>query len=273
MKISRGEVKLDSITRWCVLALVLSVMIGVVAPVAVAHAWYANAITWSRSYAEASVPGTPLVRDDSGVVLDQTTATAGPLSAGAAYAYAHAHTRGWWGGTLAIVARGGGTAGLEKPFVDPVIASPGPGSVELNLNASIDDAGALLLSGSIDYNKNGFMEMSVIDIRGLEESFVSDVFGVHGSVESALDAGFVSTDLVLFRRRESNLQNGPFSFEVDIGSLDSDDVCVLCLVHAVSGSVGMPNLSKWGLIALGLLLAASLTFMIRRRFRTKLAGA
>jgi len=37
--------------------------------------------------------------------------------------------------------------------------------------------------------------------------------------------------------------------------------------------VGFPTLSQWGLIALGLLLAGSLTFMICRRFGAKPAGA
>ena len=42
---------------------------------------------------------------------------------------------------------------------------------------------------------------------------------------------------------------------------------------ACRGTLSVPTITQWGLIALGLLLAGSLAWMITRRFRTKPAGA
>lgn len=60
-----------------------------------------------------------------------------------------------------------------------------------------------------------------------------------------------------------NKSNG--SFAVIGGVTQSLEVC--CVVPK------LPTLTQWGLIALGLLLAASLAFVIHRRFRIRPAGA
>jgi hypothetical protein len=204
----------------------------------IAHAWVANAPIWSRSYAEANVPGDHET-DDSGVVFGQSTATADANNATAS-AHAHAHSRGLWGGNVRTTAYGAGAwAGSENPFVDPIVALVGDGIAEIDYGATNLGTGFLGLTGTANWNFNGYLELAVLDIAGLTESFVSDIFLTYGSVESALDAGYISSSIVLFSERETGLSTS-FTYNVAIGSLSDDDILVSGLSHAVS--VPEPNI-------------------------------
>jgi hypothetical protein len=204
-----------------------------------ADAWVLNAPIWSRSYAEAHVPGKDDV-DDSGVVFGQSSATAGPLTnigCPSSYAYAHAHSRGLWGGKIVEIARGpGASAGSKNPFIDTPSAVPGYGHLEFELNDFAVEGGNLNLSGYVNRNENGLLEISVLDISDLSESSVIDTISTYGSVESAIAAGILPRDKILFKHREFELgfMKGDFQFSVNIGSLKENNIAILGVGHTVS---------------------------------------
>jgi hypothetical protein len=213
-----------------------------------AHAWVTNAPVWSQSYAEAQVPGDHEI-DNSGVVFGQSTATANAINA-TAVAHAHANSRGLWGGNVKTTAFGPGAwAGSENPFVNPIVAGVGNGIAEMDYDATNLGTGFLALNGTANWNFNGYLELTVLDISGLTESFVSDIFGIYGSVESAINEGYISNNLVLFSKRETDLLNN-FSYNIDISSInDMNNILVSGLSHAVSA---VPEPNSLLLLTLGL---------------------
>lgn len=216
---------------------------------ALAHAVVAKSPIWSYSYAETEVPGAHMI-SDSGVVFGQSTATANSVNA-TAEANAHAHSQNLWGGEVETSAFGADAlAGSENPFVSPIVASVGSGTAEMDYDAINLGTGFLELTGTASWNFNGYLELAVLDISGLTESFVSDIFGVYGSVESALDAGYISNSLVLFSMRENDLSTN-FSYNIAIGSLSENDILISGLSHAVSAAVPEPNILS--LLSLGVI--------------------
>lgn len=214
-------------------------------PLALAHAWVANAPAWSRSYAEARVPGDQEVTD-SGVTFGQTTATATANNA-TANAFAHAHSIGLWGGNVKATANGAGAwAGTQDPFNMPVVAGVGPGSAELDYAATLGGS-TFYLTGTSGHNANGFLELAVLNTTGMTEDYVSQIFLHYGSVESALTAGYLTSSQVLFQRRETGLTD-TFSYSLDVGSLDYNALMVTGVSHAVAA---VPEPSSLALLGLG----------------------
>lgn len=218
-----------------------------------AHAWVANAPVWSRSYAEAQVPGDGEITD-SGVTFGHTTATATAANANA-NAFAHAHSVGLWGGNVKTTANGQGAwAGTANPFDAPIVPGIGPGSAEMDYSATYSGS-QFYLSGTSSHNSNGYLELAVLNIDGLTENFVSEIFLTYGSVESALTAGYITSDRVLFERRETTLGSS-FSYTVDIGSLEHSDILVSGVSHSVAAVPEPSLLSMMGLGGIAVALAA-----------------
>ena len=218
-----------------------------------AHAWVANAPVWSRSYAEAVVPGDQEVTD-SGVTFGQSTATATAANANA-NAFAHAHSIGLWGGNVKATAVGQGAwAGSQDPFNTPIVPGPGPGTAELTYAGSLSGS-MFSLSGSSSHNSNGYLELAVLNTAGMSESDVSQIFLQYGSVESALTAGYLTSSQVLFERRETSLTDN-FSYSFDIGATAYDSLLVTGVSHSVAA---VPEPSTLVLMSLGgfAVLAAS----------------
>ena len=78
----------------------------------------------------------------------------------------------------------------------------------------------------------------MLNITGLTESFISNIFLQYGSVESALNAGYITSSIVLFKKRESDLSSS-FAYNVAIYALSNDNILVSGLGHTVS--VPEPN--------------------------------
>lgn len=204
-----------------------------------AHAWVANAPVWSRSYAEAKVPGDHEITD-SGVTFGQSTATATAANA-TANAFAHANSIGLWGGNVKATAAGPGAwAGTENPFNMPVVPAPGStmGTAELDYSAW-NTASHFYLEGTSSHNANGYLELAVLNITGMSEDNVSQIFLNYGSVESALSQGYLNSSQVLFHHRETSLTDS-FSYDFDLGSLNANSVLVTGLAHSV-GAVPEPS--------------------------------
>lgn len=216
-----------------------------------AHAWVANAPAWSRSYAEAFVPGDSEITDSGVTLFGQSTATAQAQNADAA-AYAHAHSIGLWGGNVKTTAQGpGALAGPSNPFTTPIMPGIGDGNAELDFLGSVT-GNLFSLNGTASHNTNGFLELSVINLGGLSEQYVSDIFLLYGSVESALAANYLDSWRVLLNFRETSLAD-TFTYEIDLGMMSPDDIVVTGLSHAVSHA---PEPSALILFGLGGLMLA-----------------
>jgi hypothetical protein len=231
---------------------------GLTSNPALAKGWYVNAPVWCKAGAEASVPGNTVVVNAG--VIKQCAANTGLLNNPPAQAQAKAVTKGIWGGTINVLGKNGGKADSDNPFVNP--RSPVPGldgvadiDVDVNRNSNL-----LTLSGNTQYNANGFLELSVLNLSGLspeeQQNLSSNIFLDFGSVEKALEEGFISSNQVLFKKRETEFLHSSFSFTVDVTSLADNDIVVTSLAHAISAVVPEPT-STLGILALGTLGAAS----------------
>ena len=233
---------------------------------AYADAWVFKGPGLSRSFARASVPGSQQM-DDSGLVFGQSSAAA--TAAGVdLFASANARSRNLWGGAVSVFARGrGASAGITNPFVDPLAIQVGPGSASLDYDVSFAP-GVLTITGTANFNANGFLELAVLNIADLSPESVSNLFIDFGSVERAVALGGLSADRVLSIHRETSslFQNGStFSLVINIGTLDPNDIVVTGFAHAVSD---VPEPGTMVLLGTGL---GALALKIRNR-RSKRSG-
>jgi hypothetical protein len=159
------------------------------------------------------------------------------------------------GASVHALAENGGSAGLNHPFLAPTQAGLGQGIAEIDVDA-VRKNSTFTINGRSNYNSNGFLELSVLDLSEVDSSsqvtFASDIFSNYGSVESALDAGFIDPEWVLFREREYDLPTfGLFTRNINVGSIADDDILVAGLAHSVSVVPLPPTILLMGSALLG----------------------
>jgi hypothetical protein len=227
---------------------------------AYADSWVIKAIAYSRSFATASVPGSTQT-DDSGLVFFAQSAAAATAANATAQASATAMSRNLWGANVTADAIGPGAfAGPSNPFVNPLDIHVGPGSASLDYDVSFN-AGVLTITGTANFNVNGFLELSVLNVNGLSPQSVSSILVDFGSVERAVAMGGFSSDRILGIHRETSslFQNGTFSLSINIGMVDPNDIVVTGLAHAASA---VPEPATMILLSTGL---GALVLKVRNR--------
>ncbi len=157
---------------------------------------------------------------------------------------------------------GFGLAGPDDPLVDPIVPVPDlPATAQIELTSQID--GSLLqILGSGSSNENAALEVAVVDTEATSyDEFVtfSEALLAIGSIEKALDVGFITSSQVLLKERE-NLLQGNFDFEVDFGNLNANQLATTVLTHGVT-SAPVPEPSS----ILGLLTVGGLVFGLKRK--------
>lgn len=175
----------------------------------------------------------------------------GVAPVGSAFSRALADT--FFGTFVTATATGTAAAGPEQPFIDPIYPIASAASAELQTNGSY--AGSMVtINGLATFTGGGVMEMAVLDTSGLDPMFLANLQTTHYSVERAIAGGYLDSSRVLGYWRETDVTNGSaFSFNVDIGSLDIQDVGFTTLTHAISA---VPSPGALALGGLGLMVAA-----------------
>jgi hypothetical protein len=222
---------------------------------AFADVWALHSPLWCRTFVELAVPERANYVDDSGVDFPQQSSPLTTiLGTGGSFATGEATTRGFWGATGVDASGKGGATGSDNPFLAPITAQLGPGIADIDYDVTRNGS-LFTISGTTEYNSNGFLELSVLDLSGMtlpeQQTLASDIFLTLGSVEKALDAGLISASQVLFREREIMLPtNGSFSRNVDVDLLANNDIVVSALGHTVSAA---PEPSTWLMFGTGLI--------------------
>lgn len=175
----------------------------------------------------------------------------GAAPPGTAFSRALADTM--FGVFVTATATGTGAAGMEQPFLTPIMPIASAASAELQTSGTYSP-GTVTLNGLASFSGGGVMEMAVLDTTGPGPMFLSELQSTHYSVERALAAGYLDASRVLGYWRETDMPNGSsFSFTVDVGSVGIENLGFATLTHAVSA---VPAPGALGVAFAGLLLCA-----------------
>lgn len=158
-----------------------------------------------------------------------------------------------FGAFARATATGRGAAGPEEPFLTPIVSAMGFAESELTTSGYWSGS-MVTINGTATFGTGGAMEMAVLDLTGLDPYFMANMQATQYSVERAVNSGYLEPWRVLGRWRESDVTSGSlFSFTVDIGSVQIENVGFAALTHAVSD---VPAPGAMALTGCGLLLIA-----------------
>ena len=190
-------------------------------------------------------------------------------------------------------------AGIPNQYSCKIESIPGTNTLTLNFPEDIElltQYGPMVLEAGEYTVPEEYKLNLVLDCRDLENCIVYAEDLVYEASSVKFPNGFETGDFSFRLGPDSdfngsaNWETGEFIAEVkliaDMPYFRIDDGteegAPLTVQGTISGKMtpspkniahGMPTLSQWGLIALGILLAGSLVWVIRRRFRTKPVGA
>ncbi len=183
---------------------------------------------------------------------------------GACWGEAWARAKTWGRVDGDADAGGGGSAGPDNPFgeldPDPMVLR---GRARANVANTVSN-GRFIVYGQIAYNPNGFVEIAVLNIKGLSQMQIDAVVSQYASVEKALQGNAISANRVLGRWRETDFVAGPdgpsvvsvtgggrflpmivapepefeeqgrFVLPITLNGLTKNDILVSLVIHAIS---------------------------------------